>query len=151
MDKIDFLISQDSALIDQAIELHNQVFNETKATQYNDKSEWVRKINSGGYFVACTHDSQVVGYSVCDTTEKGEFKIWLAGVDPRFRQHGIWSDMYKNIKTFALNQNHDYVLLNTKPDQFPAMWRFLQKSDAKVYKKEMTTDGEKYFAKIYIP
>lgn len=150
MDKTKLQLSNNQTLINDAVSLHNTVFNETKPSQYNNKEGWLAKISNGGYFVACTYDSKVVGYSVCDLTKDGDFKIWLVGVHPDFRKNGIWQSLYLNIKEYALSINHTHILLNTKPSQFPAMWSFLQKNKAEVYKREMTEDGEKYFLRIPI-
>lgn len=148
MKKSEYQISNDLSVVDEVIKLHNKVFDEGKETVFNSKEEWLRRIDAGGYFVFCKKGSVVVGYVVCDVVENGDFKIWLAGVDPEFRRQGIWTMLYEDVKQHALSEGRSYVLLNTFPAKFPAMYSFLQSQDAEIYKKELVDGSEKCYAKI---
>ena len=77
-------------------------------------------------------------------------KVWICGVLPNARGKGVWSEMWNAVKEFAKNKGYDYVLLNTFPERFASMSKFLQKEHAEVYKKEQTDTGEKVFTKLYI-
>lgn len=44
--------STDLRFIDDAISLHDKVFNEKEQSLYNNRGEWLKRINNGGYFVA---------------------------------------------------------------------------------------------------
>lgn len=148
MNVTQFEISSNLEGVDDALTLHNKVFNEGRQTLFNSKEEWLRRIGAGGYFVVCKSDTQVVGYAVCDVVENGDLKIWLVGVEPDFRKQGIWTRLYKNIVQHAKNEGRTHVLLNTRPSKFPAMYAFLQSVNAEIYKTEPSEEGEKFFAKI---
>lgn len=148
MESTELEIGNDLSLIDKTLKLHNDVFEEKSETVYNSREEWIRRINNGGYFIYCKAGSEVVGYAVCDVVENGDLKIWLAGVDSKFRKQGIWSRLYEGIKSHAVEEGRSYILLNTKPTRFPAMYAFLQSKNAEIYKKEMHDGEEKVFAKI---
>jgi len=148
MNETEFEISNDLENIDDALELHNKVFDENQQTIFNSKDEWLRRLGAGGYFVVCTSDTQVIGYAVCDVVENGDLKIWLAGVEPDFRKQGVWTRLYENIVQHAKSEGRTHVLLNTRPSKFPAMYSFLQSQNAEIYKTEPSEEGEKFFAKI---
>jgi ribosomal protein S18 acetylase RimI-like enzyme len=148
MNATEFEISNDLERVNDALALHNEVFDEGGQTLFNNKNEWLRRIGAGGYFVVCKSDTQVVGYAVCDVVENGDLKIWLVGVKPDFRKQGVWTKLYENIVRHAKNEGRTHVLLNTRPSKFPAMYSFLQSMNAEIYKTEPAEEGEKFFAKI---
>ncbi len=143
-------VSTDLRFVDAAISLHDMVFNETEPSLYNDKDEWLKRINGGGYFVVVSEAEHVKGFTVCDITSDGGFKIWLAGVDPESRGKGVWSKMYSEVAAYAKEKGHKYILLNTFPKKFPMMFSFLQKMNAEIYKEEQVGGFDKVYAKIKI-
>lgn len=143
-------ISRDVRFIESAIALHNKIFNETEPSMFNDILVWKKKISEGGYFVAATTGEEVMGYAVCDITPEGEFKVWLAGVNPEMRGRGLWSQLFANIVEFAKAKGYKHVLLNTFPKKFPMMFSFLQKMHAEIYKEEEIDGYRKVYTKIKI-
>ena len=104
-------VSSDLRFVDSAILLHDKVFNETEQSMYNNKDEWLKRINGGGYFVVVNEGENTKGFTVCDVTNVGDFKIWLAGVDPEARGKGVWSKMYSDVVTHA-KEKHIMVSSN---------------------------------------
>ena len=147
---MEYTLHSEHSYIDDALELHNLVFQEPNQTLYNSKAEWEKRIAAGGFFLVCLHDDQVVGYVVCDVVESGELKIWLAGVQPEFRQQGIWSKLYAQVVSHAKAEGRNSVLLNTFPKKFPAMYAFLQSQGAEFYKTQEVDGFEKVFARIQL-
>jgi ribosomal protein S18 acetylase RimI-like enzyme len=143
-------VSTDLRFVDRAIELHDKVFNEKEQSLYNNKDEWLKRINNGGYFVVFNEGESVKGFTVCDVTSDGGFKIWLAGVDPEARGKGLWSKMYDEVVTYAKGKGYKYILLNTFPKKFPMMFSFLQKMNAEIYKEEQVNGFDKVYARIKI-
>jgi GNAT superfamily N-acetyltransferase len=143
-------VSSDLRFMEDAIKLHDKVFNETEQSLYNNKDEWLRRINSGGYFVMVNEGESTKGFTVCDVTHEGGFKIWLAGVDPEARGKGVWTTMYKDVVAYAQGKGYEYILLNTFPKKFPMMFSFLQKVGAEIYKEEQVGGFDKVYARIKI-
>lgn len=143
-------VSNDLRYMRDAIKLHDKVFNEAGHSLYNDENEWLKRIQNGGYFVAANNGETIKGFTVCDVTDEGDFKIWLTGVDPEARGEGVWSKMYEEVVTHAKAKGYKYILLNTFPKKFPAMFSFLQKVNAEIYKEEHVGDFDKVYAKIKI-
>ena len=143
-------VSNDLQFVDGAILLHDKVFNETDQSLYNNKDEWLKRINNGGYFVVVNKGESTKGFTVCDVTNEGDFKIWLAGVDPEARGKGVWSKMYDDVVAYAKEKGYEYILLNTFPKKFPMMFSFLQKMNAEIYKEEQIGDFDKVYARIKI-
>jgi len=142
--------SNDLRFLESAIELHDKVFNETKQSFYNNKDEWLKRITNGGYFVVVNDGEYTKGFTVCDVTSEGGFKIWLAGVDAEARGKGVWSKMYDDVVMHAREKGYKYILLNTFPKKFPMMFSFLQKMNAEIYKKEQVDGFDKVYARIKI-
>lgn len=143
-------MSTDLRFVDSAILLHDKVFGEKEQSLYNNKGEWLKRINNGGYFVVVNEGESTKGFTVCDLTDEGDFKIWLAGVDPEARGKGIWSKMYTDVVAYAKEKGYKYILLNTFPKKFPMMFSFLQKVNAEIYKKEQVGSFDKVYARIKI-
>lgn len=144
------IIVQDLQYIDEAIRLHDVIFDAHEQSKFNNKEFWTEKINTGGLFVvACGDEGKVIGFTVCDK-EDADFKVWICGVHSSARGKGVWQEMWNAVKLFAKEKGYTYILLNTFPERYPAMYSFLQKENAEIYKKEETDKGEKYFAKLYI-
>ena len=144
------VIIQDLQYVDEAIKLAEEVFDIYGQTVFNNKKVWLRRIEQDGFFVViCDDEGKVVGFTICDKHQM-DLKVWICGVLPNARGKGVWSDMWNAVKEFAKNKGYDYVLLNTFPERFASMSKFLQKEHAEVYKKEQTDTGEKVFTKLYI-
>ena len=143
-------VSSDLRFVGDAIKLHDKVFNETEQSLYNNKDEWLKRINSGGYFVVVNESENTKGFTVCNVTTEGDFKIWLAGVDLEARGKGVWSTMYSDVVTHAKEQGYEHILLNTFPKKFPTMFSFLQKMNAEIYKEEQVGGVDKVYARIKI-
>jgi ribosomal protein S18 acetylase RimI-like enzyme len=143
-------VSSDLKFVEGAIQLHDKVFNEIEQSLYNNKDEWLKRINNGGYFVVVNEGDSTKGFVVCDVTNEGDFKIWLAGVDPEARGQGVWSKMYDDVVSHAKENGCEYILLNTFPQKFPAMFSFLEKMNAEIYKEEQVGGFDKVYAKIKI-
>lgn len=142
--------SYELSLIGEAIKLHDEVFSLKEKSRYNDKNEWVKRIQNGGYFVACVDGQKMKGFAICDVTPEGEFKIWLAGVDKSERGKGIWLQIYQEIIFHAKEESYESILLNTFPEKFPEMFSFLQKINAEIYKKEEVGGFNKVYARIKV-
>jgi GNAT superfamily N-acetyltransferase len=143
-------ISNDLHFIDDAIELEGNVFKDTGRSLYSNKDEWLHRISNGGYFVVAKEGESVKGFAICDITNEGDFKVWLAGVDPNTRGKGVWSIMYGEVTAYAKEKGYKYILLNTFPKKFPMMFSFLQKMNAEIYKEEQVDGFNKVYAKIKI-
>jgi len=52
--------------------------------------------------VIAMNNNRIVGYKMGYEIDSDKFYSWLGGVDPKFREHGIASDL--------LNKQHDYLL-----------------------------------------
>jgi len=52
--------------------------------------------------VIAMNNNRIVGYKMGYEIDSDKFYSWLGGVDPKFRKHGIASDL--------LNKQHDYLL-----------------------------------------
>ena len=143
-------VSSDLGFVGDAIKLHDKVFNETEQSLYNNQDEWLKRINNGGYFVVVNEAENTKGFTVCDITAEGDFKIWLAGVDPESRGKGVWSKMYSDVVAHAKEKGYEYILLNTFPKKFSIMFSFLQKMNAEVYKEEQVGGFDKVYARIKI-
>lgn len=143
-------VSNDLSFIADAIKLHDMVFGETDPSLYNNKDEWLKRINTGGYFVVSKEGEVIDGFAVCDLTSEGDFKIWLAGVDPKAQNKGVWSGLFGDIVDHAQKKGYEYILINTFPKKFPAMYSFLQKMNAEIYNAEQIDGVKKIYARIKI-
>lgn len=142
--------SSDLRFIDDAISLHDKVFNETEQSLYNNRDEWLKRVGSGGYFVVVSEAEHIIGFTICDITSEGSFRIWLAGVEQESRGKGVWLKMYSEVVIYAKEKGYEYILINTFPKKFPIMFSFLQKINAEIYKEEYVGGFDKVYARIKI-
>ncbi|UJR09889.1 hypothetical protein I4U23_014111 [Adineta vaga] len=123
-------IQESLTLFDQAFSLHQQIPEfQTQSSTYEQLLERINNAKHPLILVAYV-DNQPVGYLMgyeCNTL----FYIWLAGVLPMYRRHGIFVQLMNQTEQWAKKRNYNVLTIKTR-NCFKSMLLFLISHDFKL-------------------
>jgi GNAT superfamily N-acetyltransferase len=119
-------IRDNLSLFDDAFSIHQQIPEfQIDSTTYNQLIERINKVKNPRIFVAYV-DQQPVGY-LMGYERYSSFYIWLAGVLPNHRGHGIFVQLMNRVEEI----NYSSLTIKTR-NSFKSMLLFLIAHDFKL-------------------
>lgn len=125
--------------IDKVLDIATIVFDPTKKEKrkYQNREEWLEKIEKDGLLVSVYKGDRVIGFSISYKKSSERLHIWNVGVLPEFRKQGVWRKMYEIIFKYSVDKNFRILSINTYKIKFPAMYSFLKREGFEEYETEL--------------
>ncbi|CAF1329449.1 unnamed protein product [Adineta steineri] len=136
-------IREGLSLFDHAFAVHQQIPEfQIHSTAYQELSERINNTKHPLILVAYI-DNQPVGYLI-GYERYSSFYIWLAGVLPSHRRHGILVQLMNQTEQWALKINYTSLTIKTR-NCFKSMLLFLISHDFKIIDvdKKQTVDSHR--------
>lgn len=123
-------IREGLALFEPAVTVHEQIPEfEHSSESRAQLLERIHTVKHPLILVAYT-DEQPVGYVIAHERD-GSFYIWLAGVLPTYRRHGVLSQLMTRAEQWARQANYTSLTIKTR-NRFKSMLLFLIARDFKI-------------------
>lgn len=123
-------LQENLSLFDQAYSIHQQIPEfHIDSTTYSQLNERINHVKNPLILIAYI-DHQPVGYLI-GYERYSSFYIWLAGVLPSHRRHGIFVQLIDRIEKWAKERNYEKLTVKTR-NSFKSMLLFLISHDFKL-------------------
>jgi GNAT superfamily N-acetyltransferase len=123
-------IRDGSTLFEQAFAIHRQIPEfDIQSTAQEQLHERIRSAKQPLILVA-NIDDQPAGY-LMGYERNGSFYVWLAGVLPAYRRHGVLAQLMTRTEQWARTANYTSLTIKTR-NRFKSMLLFLLSRDFKI-------------------